>query len=151
MKILINRCFGGFNISGEALKLLIARGAKCVDVTPEAEYYGVEDVEEHLEIERRRFSSVYEDHDIGDGYIHRGSLGSTPIIKDGVVYDFDDDYPEHKNRSNPDLIAVAEELGEKASGFCADLEIVEIPDGVDYTIEEYDGLEHVAESHRTWS
>jgi hypothetical protein len=30
------------------------------------------------------------------------------------------------------------------------LEIVEIPDDVEYTIEEYDGLEHIAEKHRTW-
>ena len=150
MKVLINRCFGGFNISADALKLLIARGAKCVDVTPEAEYYDTEDIEEFLEGERLKYSSIYEDHDVGDGYIHRGSLGSTPLIKDGFVYDFDDDYPERKSRADPDLIAVAEELGESVSGFCAELEIVEIPDGVDYIIEEYDGLEHIAESHRTW-
>jgi len=30
------------------------------------------------------------------------------------------------------------------------LAIVEIPDDVEYTIEEYDGNEHVAEAHRTW-
>jgi len=28
---------------------------------------------------------------------------------------------------------------------------VEIPDDVKWHIHEYDGLEHVAEDHRTWS
>ena len=36
-------------------------------------------------------------------------------------------------------------------GAFSDLKVVEIPDGVNWYIEEYDGLEHVAERHRTWS
>jgi len=31
------------------------------------------------------------------------------------------------------------------------LKIVDIPDGVEWEIEEYDGMEWVAEKHRTWS
>jgi len=27
---------------------------------------------------------------------------------------------------------------------------VEVPDDVDWYVEEYDGLEHIAERHRTW-
>lgn len=30
------------------------------------------------------------------------------------------------------------------------LRIVEIPDGTDYIVGEYDGSEHIAETHRTW-
>ena len=41
-------------------------------------------------------------------------------------------------------------MSDAADGSCAKLEIVEIPDGVDWTVEEYDGNEHIAESHRTW-
>jgi hypothetical protein len=48
------------------------------------------------------------------------------------------------------LIRIVEELGDKASGYCAELEIVEIPDDVDWYVEEYDGSEWVAERHRTW-
>ena len=33
----------------------------------------------------------------------------------------------------------------------SDLKVVEIPDDVNWYIVEYDGLEHVAERHRTWS
>lgn len=55
-------------------------------------------------------------------------------------------------RNDPDLVAVVENLGEaKSSGFCARLKVVDIPDDVEWQIEEYDGLEWVAEKHRTWN
>jgi hypothetical protein len=56
----------------------------------------------------------------------------------------------HILRDDPDLIAVIEELGKDANGGWAELKVVEIPDGIDYQIDEYDGLEHIAEDHRTW-
>ena len=54
------------------------------------------------------------------------------------------------DRSDPVLVAVVEDLGERANGACARLVVVEIPDGVEYEIKEFDGLEHIAEKHRTW-
>jgi len=60
---------------------------------------------------------------------------------------YDRDIP----RDDTFLIRVVEELGDAANGACADLKIVEIPDGVDWEIEEYDGNEWVAEKHRTCS
>jgi hypothetical protein len=54
-------------------------------------------------------------------------------------------------RNDPDLIETVETLKEKADGFCANLKIVEIPDDVQWQIQEYDGLEWVAEQHRTWA
>lgn len=54
-------------------------------------------------------------------------------------------------RNSPHLVAAVEQLGDAASGEMADLRIVEIPDDVQWGIEEYDGNEHAAESHRTWS
>ena len=55
-----------------------------------------------------------------------------------------------KERANPLLIQVVEELGAAANGSVADLKVIEIPDGTEWVIEEYDGLEHVAEAHRIW-
>jgi hypothetical protein len=52
-------------------------------------------------------------------------------------------------RSDPDLIKVVEELGKEANGSHASIKIVEIPDGVDWRIEEHDGAEHIAEG-RKW-
>lgn len=67
------------------------------------------------------------------------------------MYGYAYQYNEDKDRENPLLIQVIEDLGpKKAGGSCAHLKIVEIPDDVEYVIKEYDGDEHVAEVHRTW-
>lgn len=54
------------------------------------------------------------------------------------------------DRDDPVLVQVVRELGAEASGRFAKLKIVEIPADVEWQIEEYDGLEWVAEKHRTW-
>jgi len=48
------------------------------------------------------------------------------------------------------LVQVVEELGDIASDGYSELSVVEIPDDVEWYIEEYDGMEHIAEQHRTW-
>jgi hypothetical protein len=53
-------------------------------------------------------------------------------------------------RDDPYLVKVVEELGEAANGKYADLKVVEVPGDVEWQIAEYDGLEWVAEQHRTW-
>ena len=63
-----------------------------------------------------------------------------------VIYHWD------LNRADPALIQVIKEMGtESAGGTYSELKIVDIPDGVEWEIEEYDGMEWVAEKHRTWS
>jgi hypothetical protein len=59
-------------------------------------------------------------------------------------------YDHEIPRDDPILVGVVEELGEAASGNFANLNVVEIPADVNWYIEEYDGLEWVAERHRTW-
>lgn len=54
-------------------------------------------------------------------------------------------------RNDARLVQVVEELGEAANGQHARLKVVDVPDDVVWDIEEYDGREHVAERHRTWS
>lgn len=54
-------------------------------------------------------------------------------------------------RADPLLVEVVERLGRAASGTYARLKVVEIPDDVEWTIHDYDGLEWVAEKHRTWN
>jgi hypothetical protein len=53
-------------------------------------------------------------------------------------------------RNCPHLVQVVEELGEAANSKYSELKIVEVPRYVKWHIHEYDGMEHVAEDHRTW-
>ena len=48
------------------------------------------------------------------------------------------------------LVQIVQELGKKADGDFSELGIVEVPDEVEWQIDEYDGQEWVAEKHRTW-
>lgn len=59
-------------------------------------------------------------------------------------------YASDLDRDDPDLVQCLETLGEAASGHYSDLKIVEIPSDVDWMLCEYDGVEWIAEKHRTW-
>ena len=48
------------------------------------------------------------------------------------------------------LVQIVQELGKKADGDFSELGIVEVPEEVEWQIDEYDGQEWVAEKHRTW-
>ena len=65
-------------------------------------------------------------------------------------YDGGEFYDRDIARDDPVLVEIVERLGNTASGRYANLVVVEIPDGVDWQVEEYDGNEWVAEVHRTW-
>lgn len=62
-----------------------------------------------------------------------------------------DVYERYIARDDPVLVELVESMGSAASGKYARLKVVEIPDNVSWTIHEYDGMEWVAETHRTWS
>jgi len=54
-------------------------------------------------------------------------------------------------RNDQYLVRVIEELGDEANGRFSELKVVNIPDEVEWQLEEYDGLEWVAEKHRIWN
>ena len=60
-------------------------------------------------------------------------------------------YEHDIERNNPTLVEIVEQLGEAAGGNYAELKVVDIPDDVQWQIEEFDGNEWVAEKHRTWN
>ena len=79
----------------------------------------------------------------------KNAWGSYNYYKDHVsedTYFSDYDIP----RNDPALAQVVEELDGDANGSSSSLKVVEVPDDVKWQIEEYDGVEWVAEVHRTW-
>lgn len=120
MKVAINRCFGGFGISNEAFEKLLTRKGIAFERAP------------------AKFKIRTDEYD----YYHAGHVGED----DHFLFD----YGFCEDRTDPDLIAVIEEMGEAVDSWASEIAIVEIPDEVEWTLEEYDGMEHVAEKHRTW-
>jgi hypothetical protein len=53
-------------------------------------------------------------------------------------------------RDDSTLVAIVEQLEHEANGRFARLKVVEIPGDVEWTVQEYDGAEWIAEKHRTW-
>ena len=68
------------------------------------------------------------------------SLGGAPKQVDRFSVD----------RTDPTVVEVVEKLGLRANGECADLKIVDIPEDIEYYIDDYDGVETIHEAHRSW-
>ena len=155
MKVAINTCFGGFSLSSFAVKRIAElKGKPC--------FFFIQDI-------KQGFSSDYIPVTVekanGDFMFQAFTVPNPNEIlkrKDWHKMTMEEKRTSNElyysvclnnrdyERNDPDLIKCIEELGEKANGRCAEIEIVEIPDGVDYEIDEYDGNEHIAEKHRTW-
>jgi hypothetical protein len=140
MKIVINECYGGFGLS------LKAQEAYLKLIGKEAYFYASERVEK-----TERYKKIAYDGEVG--------LFALTLTKDfGETFDrlSNKDYREHNfydfdlDRDDINLVKVVEELGEEANGNGSELKVVEVPDGVDWVLQEYDGLEHIAEVHQTW-
>jgi hypothetical protein len=135
MKIVINKCYGGFGLSHKAVMRL-------------AELMGIE------------IYPYYTDYDRKDGrYVPWDEQGKEPFGLHYSTKPVEKDADLNNNyfsvydlkRNDPLLVQVVEELGDEANGSCAELKVVEVPGYVSWTIEEYDGIEWVAEKHQTWS
>ena len=120
MKVVINRCHGGFGLSDEAFELLLAKKNIEWEKVDTGKTFGFSRM-----VYYRKGHANEDEHYLSD-------------------YDFYDD------RSDRDLIEVVETIGSAANGWAAELKVVEIPDDVEWDVDEYDGLEWVAERHRTW-
>jgi hypothetical protein len=151
MKVVINKCYGGFSLSDAAYEKLIEWGIP---------------VRRYQEQPRNPVTGLYQKVEANEGEV----IFDRELIPAGEDEHTDRFYRAYKGtpglfarywetwtssaRSHPLVVRVVEELGAGhrtgASGQCANLKIVEIPDGTEYEIDEYDGMEHIAEVHQTW-
>lgn len=139
MKVVINTCYGGFGLSPKAYKkYLELQGRECY-------FFG------HNLKERSIYRPVTLENAPKEFCLYVFDVPNPNDYEENELYKDHYIYSRDLERNDPILVQVVEELGEESSGNYARLKIVEIPDGVDYEIEEYDGTEWVAETHRTWS
>lgn len=121
MKIVINRCYGGFSISDKAVQHYAKlKGINIVAVDGGCKFFGSTFYIDGIEDDDHYFSTHFSSWD-------------------------------EELRTEPELIQTIEELGTEANGACAELKVVDVPDDVEWQIQEYDGIEWIAEKHRTWS
>ena len=129
MKMILNKCFGGFGVSDEGYKLYAQK--KGVQLYPYEVNYSIDiHTITKSNSESNWLTTTYFTKDFGEKYEI-----SDEECKEYRLYFTDDD------RLDKTLIEVVEELGEKANTRFSDLEVVEIPDGSYYIIDEYDGVE----------
>lgn len=120
MKIVINKCFGGFGLSDAVHEKLIELGVphyKTWKEIPEGDAPYVVD-------------------------------SDRPDATFGSYYS---NFRDYEKRNHPLLIQAIEVIGiDKASASLANLKVVDVPDDVQWEIDDYDGIESVHEQHRSW-
>jgi len=140
MEVVINRCYGGFGLSLKAQREYMRRKGKELFFYEQTKYKHNCGINEYTRI---------------DDINHSDTISSCRTKDFGkVTNSFEPDgsrfWDGDIERNDPDLIAVIKKLGDEANDSSSNLHVVEIPDGTDYEIDEYDGLEHIAEAHQTW-
>jgi len=115
LKVVINSCYGGFVLSKEALQWLYEKDPFFL-----------------------KHSTVASDIEYAKlGHIHNATV--TPQENASIRFDYNNKWL----RCHPLLVECVETLGEKASGSCSTLKVVEIYPTPPYEIEEHDGYESI--------
>ena len=138
MKIVVNRCFGGFGLS-EAAMLRYAE-IKGITLYPEPTGFG-RNIYYTVPADKRvaqMSPDEWKAASLEQRQAHNEAYSASTLSDSDI------------ERDDPTLVQVVTELGTAADDRYSELEIVEIPDDVKWQIEEYDGKEWVAEVHRTW-
>lgn len=143
-KVVINKCYGGFALSFEAMDMLYRRknpGKKLYLYTAKPDedfeswvYTKIDNPDQ--DPESRVFTAVSED--FGDTV--KREMFAEDRFSEYSVYGSD----LYSSRHDKDLVEVVETLGsERASGDYAKLVVVDLEENNKYRIHEYDGLESV--------
>ena len=144
MKLVINKCYGGFGLSHKCMmRYGELAGTKFFPYINFRDKKGDIDFKKYIEYhgeEKNRMECVF----YFTKKMTEKQLANS--AKWGKFY-FSD---RNVDRSDPFLIQAVEELGDEANGEFAELRVIEIPDGVEYEIDEYDGIESVHEKHAVW-
>lgn len=136
-KVILNKCFGGFDVSKEAYMSYAKKKGLTLYL------YRTELIDGKF-----IYKKVNDDNSIFRYYFIK-DIGDNVEISD-EDYEKYCLYLKDGHREDPVLIEVVEELGEKASGRLGNLKVIEIPDDLDYVIDEYDGIETLHQKVQEW-
>ncbi len=129
MKIVINKCYGGYGLSESA-------------VMEYAKQKGIE----LWSVDHGMFWMYYREDPSSFSQKNDYRGASIPEVPSDIYF------PEKDiERNDPILVSIVEADPKAASASLADLSVVEIPDGIEWEIGEYDGIEWVDEAHKSWS
>ncbi|MBQ2641337.1 MAG: hypothetical protein IJG15_04995 [Lachnospiraceae bacterium] len=134
MKVILNKCYGGFRPSHEAYRFYCEKkglGLYAYQLGPDLRYHRAKDLDSAF--------TTYFTKDMGDVV-----NGSREVVWDDHLC-LDETY-----REDPALIAAVETLGPAASSYVSKLVVVEIPDGMEYVIDDYDGVETLHQRVEEW-
>lgn len=138
MKVLINADYGGFSVSRKFVEKLRELDSPIgLWITLSGERYWEKDDD-----------GVYQ----RTGEINDSSMDECYYLDTINCYD-GREFTTEQIRSDPLVIQAFEELNVDGSsmGRLSRLKIVEIPDDIEWYIDDYDGWETVREKHRSWS
>lgn len=149
-KVIINKCYGGYGFESFTIqKYADAKGIplywytrdyKC-DAGRLKEKWDRTTIDEIEEQEGLRMGNWPLIEDMGNSFIFKWD----DEVLDRLVYHLP---PEEESRTDPVLIEIIEQYGDRNRYGCHCPTVVEVPDGVEWIVEEYDGFESIHEAHR---
>lgn len=158
MKIILNKCYGGFSVSAEGYRLYCRKkGLKCYFYT--SSYKNGKSVYQRLQYKEAKDAFML--HCFHTDNAAEVNKALNPVkswweMSHQEKKEYNDTYRRlslylnYEHRTDETLIEVVEELGERASGKYGNLKVIEIPDDIKYEVDDYDGIETVHELHRSW-
>ena len=143
MKVVINSQHGGFSLSVKALKYI-------ADKLQEPIYF--------FKTIYSQGKTTYIPISNEEAQTSFWGIRAFKVSDPNSIADLEENYDKYNwsftryftSRADPLLVEVVEVLEKEAGGSHADLKIVDIPDDIEWIVQEYDGWEWVAEKHRTW-
>ncbi len=151
-KVIINKCFGGYGFDPFTVqKYAEEKGIRLYWYKRD---YSVNDGDLKEYMFKIPFGMIMKDDgmrieyvaltkDVGDEYIRDWR------DEDKMANEFDIE-PNDVSRTDPVLISVIEKYGDQNTHCCHAPAVVEVPDGVEWMIMEYDGFETLHEKHRVF-
>jgi uncharacterized protein YnzC (UPF0291/DUF896 family) len=161
MEIVVNKCYGGFRLSPLATaRLAELKGRKCyfyTDARDASDNLILNGPLVQISMEQAKNEFIWYAYDIPEADEKLREKKKWREMTDeerraqNKLYDQHSiDHGRELERNDPHLVQVVNELGEKANGPHAKLTIVEVPDGVEWELDEYGGIESVHEKHRVF-